>query len=135
MTRKVPPLGVAVRTDVRQRGMKHRARARWTDPATNRREDVSESFDSAEAAQQWLEEKELAARTGVDPGQTLREYVEALGDRWSRTIDPTSTLDPYSAGLRLRVFRRSGIFRWACSLLDSSTEPLTDGRSSLGRRQ
>lgn len=73
MKRKVPPLGVVVHTDVRQRGMKHRARARWTDPATNRREDVSESFDSAEAAHQWLEEKELAARTGVDPGQTLRE--------------------------------------------------------------
>ena len=108
MKRKVPPLGVVVHTDVRQRGMKHRARARWTDPATNRREDVSESFDSAEAAHQWLEEKELAARTGVDPGQTLREYVEAIGDRWSRSIDPTSTLDPYSAGLRLRVLPAVG---------------------------
>jgi hypothetical protein len=26
-----------------------------------------------------------------------------LGDRWARGIDPTSTLDPYSAGLRKRV--------------------------------
>jgi integrase len=44
-----------------------------------------------------------ASRTGVDATQTLAEYVTFIGDRWSRGIDPTSTYDPYSAGLRLRV--------------------------------
>lgn len=87
------------------------------------REDVSESFGSAEAAHQWLEEKELAAKTGVDPGQTLREYVEHLvivgpalsiqRPLWIRT----------QPGCGSEFFRRSGIFRWACSLRDSSTEP------------
>ena len=111
--RKVPPLGVAVRTDIRQRGVTHRARARWTDPETHRREDVSESFDSPDAAQAWLDDKKLAARTGVDPGQTLREYVDALGDRWSRSIDPTPwilTRPDCGSG----SFRRWDTFRSAC---------------------
>ena len=44
-----------------------------------------------------------AARLGVDATQTLAEYLWAIGDRWTRGIDPTSTYDPYSAGLRRRV--------------------------------
>lgn len=43
------------------------------------------------------------AVTGVDTGQTLAAYVEHIGDRWTRGIDPTSTYDPYSAGLRRRA--------------------------------
>lgn len=35
--------------------------------------------------------------------QTLGEYVEGLGERWTRGTDPTSTYDPYAAGLRRRV--------------------------------
>ena len=45
---------------------------------------------------------------GVDPGQPLVDYVAQLGDRWARGIDPTSTLDPYSAGLRKRVLPALG---------------------------
>jgi hypothetical protein len=37
------------------------------------------------------------------PWPDAAAYVESLGGRWARTIDPTSTPDPYSAGLRLRV--------------------------------
>ena len=44
-----------------------------------------------------------AARTGVDSGQTLATYLAAIGDRWTRGIDPTSTYDPYAAGLKRRV--------------------------------
>jgi hypothetical protein len=40
---------------------------------------------------------------GVDSGQTLASYVDHIRDRWTRGIDPTSTYDPYSAGLRLRA--------------------------------
>ena len=36
------------------------------------------------------------------------DYVAQLGDRWARGIDPTSTLDPYSAGLRKRVLPALG---------------------------
>ena len=51
---------------------------------------------------------EGAARTGFDPGQLLNEHVDQLGDRWARGIDPTSTLDLYSAGLRRRVLPALG---------------------------
>jgi integrase len=44
-----------------------------------------------------------ASQTGVDSTQALAEYITFIGDRWTRGIDPTSTYDPYSAGLRLRV--------------------------------
>jgi len=42
-------------------------------------------------------------RTGVDNGQTLADYIDFIGDRWTRGIDPTSAYDPYAAGLRRRV--------------------------------
>jgi integrase len=43
------------------------------------------------------------AATGIDSGQTLASYVDHIGDRWTRGIDPTSTYDPYAAGLRRRA--------------------------------
>jgi hypothetical protein len=48
------------------------------------------------------------AKTGVDSGQTLGQYVAEIGDRWTRAIDPTSTYDPYAAGLRRRVLPTLG---------------------------
>jgi hypothetical protein len=51
---------------------------------------------------------QTTAETGVDSGQTLADYVAFIGDRWTRGIDPTSTYDPYSAGLRLRVLPSLG---------------------------
>ncbi len=56
----------------------------------------------------WLARMQTTAETGVDPGQTLSDFVAMIGDRWSRGIDPTSTYDPYSAGLRLRVLPTLG---------------------------
>jgi hypothetical protein len=56
----------------------------------------------------WVERLEGVARTGVDPSQPLADYVAQLGDRWARGIDPPSTLDPYSAGLRKRVLPALG---------------------------
>jgi hypothetical protein len=49
-----------------------------------------------------------AAKTGLDSGQTLSAYVGLIGDRWARGIDPTSTFDPYAAGLRRRVLPTLG---------------------------
>ena len=51
---------------------------------------------------------ERLAQTGIDTGQTLTAYVQHIGDRWARGIDPTSTYDPYSAGLRRRVLPTLG---------------------------
>src|SRR6187551_1557974 len=47
--------------------------------------------------------------SGVDPGEPLADHVARLGDRRARGIEPTSTLDPYSAGPRKRILPRLGI--------------------------
>jgi len=49
-----------------------------------------------------------ATQTGVDSGQTLRDYFDTVGTRWTRGIDPTPTYDPYVAGLRRRVLPTLG---------------------------
>lgn len=97
-----------VRRRVGPRGVRFMARARWTHPVTSHREEVNRTFGSPDEAAAWLDEQRQAAATGMDRGQTLSTYVAGLGDRWTRTIDPTSTLDPYSAGLRLRVLPALG---------------------------
>ena len=84
-------------------GKRYWARVRWTDPVTHRRVGVKRSHESREAADGWVERMLRAARTGVDSGQTLATYIDAIGDRWTRGIDPTSTYDPYAAGLKRRV--------------------------------
>ena len=75
-------------------------RIRWTHPVTHHREGMKRAHPSREAAEAWVERMQRTAATGVDTGQTLAAYVEHIGDRWTRGIDPTSTYDPYSAGLR-----------------------------------
>lgn len=106
-TVRKPPLGVKLTVDVEEvqapRGTAWWARIRWRDPATGRRESLKRAHPSREAAVTWIEQMQSLARTGVDPTQTLGEYVAGLGDRWTRGIDPTSTYDPYAAGLRRRV--------------------------------
>ena len=108
----MPPLGVRLTVDVQARegarGTTYYARVRWTHPVTHHREGVKRTHGSLEEARAWVERIEGAARTGVDPGQPLADYVAQLGDRWARGIDPTSTLDPYSAGLRKRVLPALG---------------------------
>ena len=109
---KVPPLGVRLTVDVEEhegaRGTRYWARVRWTDPITGKRDGVKRSHSSREAATRWLDRMERAAKTGLDSGQTLSAYVGLIGDRWARGIDPTSTFDPYAAGLRLRVMPTLG---------------------------
>lgn len=111
MSRKIPPLGVAVGFDIVERtgprGTRYRARARWTDPS-GKRDATTETFGSRDDAQAWCDELAQVAATGVDPGQLLGDYIDSIGDRWLRTVDPTSTADPYRAGINLRVKRDLG---------------------------
>jgi integrase len=106
-TDKVPPLGVRLTMDVEEhdgaRGTRYWARVRWVDPVTGKRDGVKRSHASLDAANDWLTRMERTARTGLDTGQTLSAYVDLIGERWARGIDPTSTFDPYVAGLRRRV--------------------------------
>ena len=104
---KVPPLGVRLTVDIEEyagaTGASYRARVRWTHPVTHHREGVKRAFRTPEEAQSWVESMHQTAKTGVDSRQTLAQYVNEIGDRWTRAIDPTSTYDPYAAGLRRRV--------------------------------
>ncbi len=61
-----------------------------------------------DAAEAWIDRMQSAARTGFDEGQTLATYLTNIGDRWTRGIDPTSTYDPYAAGLKRRVLPALG---------------------------
>jgi integrase len=83
---------------------------RWIDPATTRRVNRSESFDTAEEAEAWIAALQLAARAGVDPtAATMRlaAYGEAVMPLAMRGLE-SKTLDPYLAGWRLRVIPALG---------------------------
>ncbi len=105
-------MGVRLTSDVEEHngalGTTYWARVRWTDPITHRREGTKRSHATLEEAELWLGRMHRASTTGMDPGQTLETFLEFIGDRWTRGIDPTSTYDPYSAGLRLRVLPTLG---------------------------
>lgn len=108
-----PPLGAVVSGDVRIRrsktaGLCHLARVRWTHPVTHKREETTRQFGSNKAAQEWMDDTCGVARTGLNPGQALTDYVTSIGLRWARSIDPTSTLDPCNAGPHRRVLPTLG---------------------------
>ncbi|WP_166354298.1 tyrosine-type recombinase/integrase [Phytoactinopolyspora limicola] len=109
---KLPPLGVRLTVDVeevtRVEGTVFKARVRWTDPVSGRRDGTKRVHETRGDAAAWIERMRRTATTGIDPGQSLSDYVESIGDRWARGIDSTSTYDPYSAGLRLRVMPTLG---------------------------
>lgn len=113
---KRPPLGVRLSVDIEQftgpRGTVWRARARWHDPMTGKRELVKRTHHSEGAAMGWIEQMQHTARTGVDNGQTLAAYVAFIGNRWTRGIDPTSTYDPYVAGRVVGCCRRWATCQW-----------------------
>src|SRR4051794_9330665 len=111
-TVRKPPLGVKLTVDVEEvqapRGTAWWARVRWRDPVTGRRESLKRAHASREAAGAGVGEMESPAPTGGDPRQTLGEYVAALGERWTRGIDPTSTYDPTPLVFAGAWSRRSG---------------------------
>src|SRR5690606_6207805 len=108
-----PPLGADVQGDVRTRdsarlGVRYLARVRWTHPVSHVREEAGATFASDEQAWAWIDEQKAIARTGANPGQSLEDFIGTLGERWARSIDRTSTYDPYAAGLKLRVIPALG---------------------------
>ena len=109
---EMPPVGVPLSADVEyreDRRQPYRARVRWVDPATKRRRSRSESFGTSEAAQDWIDAMQGAARGGVDPvaaTMTLAEYGDAVMSLAVRGLE-AKTLDPYLAGWRKRVTERA----------------------------
>jgi integrase len=107
-----PPLGAIVHGDIRVRqaksGSRYLARVRWTHAVTHHREEATRQFGSEHAAQNWIDEQVGIARTGINPGQTVADYVASIGTSWARGIDTSSTMDPYSAGIRRRVLPTLG---------------------------
>lgn len=61
-----------------------------------------------EAAEAFFDQLQRSAKAGVDLTITLSDYIEQIGDRWKRGLDPTSTATGYWAGLRLRVIPAMG---------------------------
>ncbi|WP_165882707.1 site-specific integrase [Brevibacterium luteolum] len=103
-----PPIGVKVSTDVELRASGVRARVRWTDPATKKRITRALVVPDEEAAEAFFDQLQRSAKAGVDLTITLSDYIEQIGDRWKRGLDPTSTATGYWAGLRLRVIPAMG---------------------------
>lgn len=104
----VPPIGVKVATDLEYRRSGIRARARWTDPETKKRMVRALVVPDEDAAEEFFQSLQASAEIGLDRRVSLSEYVTFIGDRWMRGLDPTSTVDGYKVGLRLRVLPSLG---------------------------
>ncbi|MDX3249208.1 site-specific integrase [Streptomyces sp. ME18-1-4] len=102
------PVGVRLSTDIEYRPDRptpYRARVRWTDPTSMRRQSLSEGKDSEEEAQEWLQAIIEAAEAGLSSSlatMKLAEYGEANMDLALRGLE-LKTLDPYLSGWRMRV--------------------------------
>lgn len=108
MTAATPPVGVSLSADVEHRPDRRapfRARVRWVDPATKRRQSKSEAFETEEAAVDWITGLQRAALGGVDPTAAtmkLADYGTAHMTLALRGLE-AKTLDPYLSGWRKRV--------------------------------
>lgn len=108
MSRPGPSIGVDVTGDIEVRGVRSnsfRARVRWSNPETRRRESRSATFSDENDARAWIEQKQRLARGGLDPGRStmsLIEYGSTVMDLAMRGLEP-KTLDPYLSGWRRRV--------------------------------
>lgn len=104
----VPPIGVKVSTDLERRPSGIRARARWTDPQTSKRVTRALVVEDEAAAEAFFEDLRASSTLGIDRRITLSEYLEMIGERWARGLDPTSTVPNYVVCLRLRVIPALG---------------------------
>jgi len=107
----IPPLGVRINTDTLPRGVRIRARARWTDPVSGIRESRSVSVDSEALACEFFSALRSHVGADLDPFITLTNYADQIGDRFLRGVDMTSTASGYGAGLRLRALPALGNLR------------------------
>ncbi|MFE3197759.1 tyrosine-type recombinase/integrase [Embleya sp. NPDC059237] len=108
MPPRIPPAGIPLSSDIeflKDRPTPYRARLRWVDPVSRERRSASESLDTEEAAEAWIERLRRLALAGVDPGMAtmpLGEYGDLVMDMALRGLEKKTT-DPYMAGWRLRV--------------------------------
>lgn len=105
---KRAPIGIDLKGDIEhlaKRRSPYRARVRWTDPATGKRTSMSESCQSVDEAEEWIDGMRQTAAAGIDPRaatQNLTEYGEANMELALRGLE-AKTRDPYLAGWRKRV--------------------------------
>lgn len=104
----IPPVGVKISTDLERRSYGIRARARWTDPISKRRVIRSEIVADEAAEHGFFDSLRQSSVKGMDVSMTLIEFVTAIGDRWARGLDPTSTGEAYGYGFKLRVLPALG---------------------------
>jgi integrase len=102
------PVGVTLRSDVEyrpDRAKPYKARVRWTIPGTKNRESTSESFETEDEANAWVDRMKRLAAQGIDPKtatMTLAEYGAVNMTLALRGLE-SKTTDPYLAGWRKRV--------------------------------
>ncbi|MEC3976258.1 tyrosine-type recombinase/integrase [Amycolatopsis sp. H20-H5] len=105
---RTPPIGVRLGTSVEEatgRRQPFRARVYWQDPVKKRRDSISRSHISSEAAWEWVKDMKRAAGGGVDPdvvNMDLATYGNLNMKLALRGLEP-KTSDPYLAGWRKRV--------------------------------
>ncbi|OEU99262.1 integrase [Streptomyces qinglanensis] len=108
MAAPIVPVGIKLGADIEyraDRASSYRARVRWSDPVTKKRSSASEAFEKEKEAQEWIDRLRRIAARGVTPAvatMPLAEYGEEEWDLAMRGLEH-KTMDPYSAGWRLRV--------------------------------
>lgn len=108
MSATTPPVGVSLSADIEHRPNRRapfRARVRWVDPATKRRQSKSEAFETEELAVDWIAGLRRAALGGVDPTAAtmkLADYGKSNMTLALRGLE-AKTLDPYLSGWNKRV--------------------------------
>lgn len=140
MTRKhhVPPLGVRLSHDIEVRSGRFRARVRCLESVSNQRRSYSKTVADRTAADAFFERLDAASGTSIDPYVTFSAYVDAIGDRWLRGVDLTSTAAGYHAGLRLRLIPALGhmpICRISTGLVDRTIDRWEESCSSSTIKQ
>ncbi|MGV8856934.1 tyrosine-type recombinase/integrase [Rhodoglobus sp.] len=140
MTRKlhVPPLGVRLSHDIEVRSGRIRARVRWVDQVSKQRRSYSKTVADRTAADVFFERLDAAAGTNIDPYVTFSAYADAIGDRWLRGVDLTSTAAGYRVGLRLRVVPALGhlpICRISTGIIDRTIDRWEESCSSSTIKQ
>lgn len=101
--RHIPPIGIHFSQDITNRNGRFRARVRWTDPRTHERLSYSATFNERTKAEEFLEQLQSRTRVAGDPLVSLADYIDEVGERYLRGVDPTSTANGYRGSIRLRV--------------------------------
>lgn len=104
------PIGTKLFADIEtleraRSGKPFRARVRWTNPQTKKRDSKSATFETEGLADQWIVDMRAFAQRGISPmsaDMTLFDYGDAHMDLAMKGLEQ-KTLDPYLSGWRKRV--------------------------------